>query len=100
MPPTETVSNLRSWRRLPDCKQTVKIISSSLDAKLSWSEWLMMKIHLLSCPPCLNFLKQIKFIHSALSHNDGRQAEADTSVKLSDEARERLKNALESQNLP
>jgi hypothetical protein len=95
-----TKFNLWVWRKLPECKQMVKIITASLDDKLSWSEWLLMKIHLLSCDPCLNFLKQIKFIRSALSHSDERLGQMDTSVKLSDDARARIKDALKFPNSP
>ncbi len=95
-----TKFNLWAWRKLPECKQMVKIITASLDDKLSWSEWLLMKIHLLSCDPCLNFLKQIKFIRGALSNSDERLAEVDTSVKLSEDARLRIKDALKAPNSP
>lgn len=74
----------------------VKIITASLDEKLSWGEWLMMKVHLLSCDPCVNFLKQIKFIRTALRQSDEKLVEEDSSVKLSDDARSRLKDALKS----
>jgi len=76
----------------------VKIITASMDEKLSWSDWILMKIHLLSCDPCVNFLKQIKFIRTALSHSDEKLVEADPSVKLSDDARARMKKALETPN--
>ncbi len=91
-----TKFNLWVWRKFPKCKEMVKIITASMDEKLSWREWLMMKIHLLSCDPCINFLKQIKFIRSALSHSDEQLGQAETSVKLSDDARARLKEALEA----
>lgn len=72
----------------------VKIITASLDSKLSRTEWILMKVHLLSCDPCVNFLKQIKFIRNALSHSDERLGQVDASVKLSDDARARLKKNL------
>ena len=73
----------------------VKIITASMDGDLSWREWIMMKIHLLSCDPCINFLKQIKFIRTALGHSDDVLGQQDQSVKLSDETRARLKKTLE-----
>ena len=95
-----TKLNLFIWRKLPECKQMVKILTASLDEKLSWREWLLMKIHLLSCDPCVNFLKQIKFIRTALGQSGERLEKADTSVRLSDDARLRMKKALESPNSP
>ncbi len=88
--------NLFIWRRLPECKEMVKIITASMDAKLSWKEWLLMKIHLLSCDPCVNFLKQIKFISNVLGHSDEKLGQHDHSVTLSDDARTRMKQALEA----
>ena len=89
-----TKFNLFIWRKLPECKEMVKVITASMDGKLSWREWLLMKIHLLSCDPCVNFLKQIKFIRTALGHSDEVLGQQDQSVKLSDETRIRLKEAL------
>jgi hypothetical protein len=93
-----TKFNLLIWRNLPECKEIVKIITASMDEKLSWREWIVMKIHLLSCDPCINFLKQIKFIRTALEQSEGKLSEQDSSIKLSDDARTRLKEALESTN--
>lgn len=93
-----TKFNLMIWRKLPECKEVVKIISSSMDEKLSWREWLVMKLHLLSCDPCVNFLKQLRFIRTALLNSDEKIGQQDTSVKLSDDARKRLKKALNSPN--
>jgi hypothetical protein len=93
-----TKFNLWVWRNLPKCQEMVKIITASIDDKLSWREWVLMKVHLLSCDPCINFLKQIKFIRTALSYSDERLGQDDKSVKLSNEARARMKEALESPN--
>jgi hypothetical protein len=90
-----TKFNLFVWRKLPACKEMVKIITASMDSKLSWREWLMMKIHLLSCDPCVNFLKQLRFIRTALSHSDEHLDEAQ-HISLSDSARDRIKDALNS----
>lgn len=93
-----TKFNLLIWRNLPNCKEMVKVITVSQDRKLSWSEWLVLKLHLLSCDPCVNFLKQIKFIRNALHKGDEKLAQQDTTFNLSDDARNRLKKALEAPN--
>lgn len=90
--------NLMIWRKLPECKEIVKIITASMDAKLSWREWIVMKIHLLSCDPCINFIKQLRFIKDSLLLGQEKIGQQDTSKKLSEEARSRLKKALESPN--
>ncbi|MFM9904021.1 MAG: hypothetical protein ACKVQJ_05550 [Pyrinomonadaceae bacterium] len=94
-----TKFNLLVWRTLPKCKEMVKIITASMDEKLSWTEWILMKIHMLSCDPCVNFLKQIRFVRTVLRRSDQKLPEADTGTKLSDDARTRIKKALGDEHL-
>ena len=91
-----TKFNLWVWRNLPECKEIVKIITASLDGKISLRDRIVMKIHLLSCNPCVNFLKQLKFLRRALLGSDEKLLPAESSAKLSDDARARFKNALKS----
>ncbi len=93
---THTKFNLFVWRNLPKCKEITKLITASMDAKLSWREWFLMKLHMLSCDPCVNFLKQLKFIRTTLHHSDEHPAQNDSNVKLDDNARSRLKEVLKS----
>lgn len=93
-----TKFNLMIWRKLPECKEVVKIITASMDDKLTWRERIVMKLHLLSCDPCVNFLKQLRFIRTALRSSEERIGQQDTNLRLSDDARNRLKKALESTN--
>ena len=88
--------NILVGRKLPPCREMVKIITASMDAKLSWREWVLMKLHLLSCDPCVNFLKQIKFIRTTLNHSDEQMEAMQQHISLSDAARDRIKNALSS----
>lgn len=82
------------WRNLPSCKEIVKLITASMDARLSLREWILMKVHLFSCDSCINFLKQVKLIRSALRHGGERLDRENSDIKLSDDARARLKDAL------
>ena len=94
-----TKFNLFVWRRLPECKEMVKVITASMDAKLSWRERLLLKIHLLSCDPCVNFLKQLKLIRAVLRvGGDKKLGQVDSELKLSDDSRARMKRALETTN--
>jgi len=90
-----TKFNLFVWRKLPACKEMVKIITASMDTKLSWREKLMMKLHLLACDPCVNFLKQLRFIRTVLSHSD-EHLESAQQITLNDTARDRIKTAMDS----
>lgn len=92
----KTKLNIWIWRNLPHCKEIVKIITASLDGKISLRKKIIMKIHLFSCPPCENFLEQLKFLGSALRRSGENPANMKPDVKLSREARQRLKKALSS----
>jgi len=86
------------WRNLPDCKAIVKLMTASMDGRLTVREWIVMKVHLFSCDSCVNFLKQIRFIRETLLKSDDKLVQEDQSVKLSDDARARMKRAIESSN--
>lgn len=88
--------NLWVWHNLPQCSEMVKSITASMDSKLSWREWIKLKIHLLSCDPCINFIKQLKFIRAALLRSDAHLQTEDPKIKLSEDARARIKNVLAS----
>jgi DNA-binding FrmR family transcriptional regulator len=88
------------WHYLPPCKEIVKLITAAEDGKLSLWKRLIMKIHIRACASCENFLNQLKFLRRAVRTGDEKLlTEEDTSVKLSDEARERIKNKLKSSTL-
>lgn len=92
----KTRFNIWVWHNLPPCKEIVKLITASLDGKLSLWKTFVMKLHIFTCPPCRNFLSQLKFLRRALPNYDAQVADETSPVKLSDEARERLKNKLKS----
>lgn len=83
-----------SFWPMPECRQMSKVITASLDGTLSWRERILMKIHLLACDPCANFLKQITYIQTAISHN--KHVLNDESISLGRDARSRIKQALET----
>lgn len=81
---------------MPECREMSKVITASMDDRLSWHEWLLMKVHLVACDPCSNFLAQIKFIHTALSQATRKLGQQNESIVLSTDARQRIKSALET----
>ena len=85
-----------SFWRMPECREMTKVITASMDDRLSWSEWLLMKAHLVACDPCSNFLKQIKFIRTALGNAYSNLGQQNNSISLSTDARHRIKTALET----
>ena len=84
------------WKNLPPCKEIVPIISQSHDKKLTWREKIVLKMHLAACPPCVRYLKQINFLSGAFHHSDEKLLQIDPTFKLSETARDRIKNSLKT----
>jgi hypothetical protein len=84
-------------RRVRDCKNITPLISESLDRKISLKEKIELKLHFFTCEACVRYLSQIKFLREAIQ-KQGEQIgdESSSEKKLSDSAKERLKNALRS----
>jgi hypothetical protein len=88
--------NLFILRTLPPCKEIVKIVSASLDRKLTIRERAVMQLHLVACKPCVRYLEQSHFISNAASQLDENLKDELFTGKLTDEARERIKDALKA----
>lgn len=85
-------------RRLPDCKTITPMLGESIDRKLSAREKLTMKLHLFTCEACQRYVKQIKFLREAVHVQEEKLMSDENSspVKLSLDAKERMKDALKS----
>lgn len=83
-------------RRMPACKEVVKIISASLDRPLTLKERFVVKLHLLTCRPCERYLQQSEFLQKATHQLDDKLKEDVLTGRLSDEARTRIKEILNS----
>ncbi len=49
-----------------NCKQATRLVSESQERKLSVSEKITLKFHLLICSGCKNFSQQIPFLSQAM----------------------------------
>ena len=84
-------------RRLPTCKQMAPVMSESLERRLTLRERATLKLHLWVCVWCVWYLEQLRTMRSALRARAAHEEEAgevDSAVKLSEEARERIRRAL------
>jgi hypothetical protein len=83
-------------RRLPTCKQMAPVMSASLERRLTLRERLTLKLHLWVCVWCVWYLEQLRMMRSALRARGVREEadDVDPAVKLSEEARERIRRAL------
>lgn len=89
-----------SWvaRLLPTCQEMSKLLSDTLDRRLPWHTRGRMFIHLRMCVFCEQYRHQLALLRRLLrltydSHSSGRQT---PQPRLSDEAKERIRRALDS----
>ena len=79
----------------PACKESTRLQSEALDRRLSGSEKLGLRLHLLLCKWCRRYGEQLKFLRSAARECEEHPSAAGRSG-LSPEARERIKRRLRS----
>ena len=84
------------WKYLPDCKDITALVSRSMEKDLSWRERLVMQTHLYTCLSCERYLKQLEFMSEVFEKQDAQRRRGGYEPRLSEEASERLKNALKS----
>jgi len=84
-------------RRLPTCKQMAPVMSESFERPLTLRERVTLRLHLWVCVWCVWYLEQLRTMRSALrarAAHEEQADEVDSAVKLSEEARERIRRAL------
>jgi len=75
----------------PSCKEVSELVSQSLDRKLSLSERLRMRLHLMMCRMCTNYQRQLQFVRHAVRQLDQHAP----PTPLPDDAKERIKKRIE-----
>jgi hypothetical protein len=98
----KAIHAVRYWllRTLPTCKQTVAVISESLERRLTLRERVWLKLHLWVCVWCVWYQEHLLSMRETLRQQSARVEEEDASSAptLSPEARERIKRALSGQS--
>lgn len=94
----KTKHAVRYWllRRLPACKQTVELISQSMERPLTLRERVQLKLHLWVCMWYQWYLEHLQLMRDTLrvQKNENDDAEVSPTTRLSDEARERVRHSL------
>lgn len=75
-----------------NCKEASELMSQQMDADLPFGKRMSLRVHLMMCHGCSNFLRQIQFLHKAAKH--WRIHDTEAFPRLSDEARKRIASAL------
>lgn len=72
-----------------NCKQTSELISQAIDRPLTPRERWNLRLHLWICAACRNFRKQLHWMRKCIRQSV-QQAEENTQIRLSDDARQRI----------
>ena len=80
------------------CKEVSRLLSESMERKLSFWQRMGLWLHLSMCKLCHGFAKNLRRLREAAMHyaQDIERDTADSDVALSNEARERIKRSLNS----
>ncbi len=77
------------------CKKASELISQSVDRRLSWRESLALRAHLWICDACTQFNKSLHQMLLAV-HRFRHQVEQDKQLQLSEDAKQRIAEAIAS----
>jgi hypothetical protein len=80
----------------PDCRQVSRLQSDALDRDLPFLQRLGLRLHLFLCKWCRRYGKQVRFLRHAAHDHPERMVEPQPR-KMSDEARERIKQRLKAE---
>ena len=79
----------------PTCRQATRLQSEAMDRRLSFSQRLGLRLHLVLCKWCRRYGEQLKFLRFAArqcEEHEGRQG----PQRLSPEARQRIQERVQS----
>ena len=77
------------------CKETARLISQGLTGRLSFSQRMVLRLHLWMCSACSSFRRQLAALHVLLARRlSGEAGAGDSGPRLDPEARERIRKGL------
>ncbi|MFT4588709.1 MAG: hypothetical protein ACI8QF_002814 [Limisphaerales bacterium] len=81
---------------MPSCLEASRLASRSLDEKLPISRRLALWLHQRMCGLCRRYGSQLNFMRDAASKSEEKMPAPSDDARLSDAARDRLKEKLRS----
>lgn len=82
-------------RLTPTCEVVSQKVSQSMDHPLPLGDRIRVRLHLLVCELCARYEKQLLAMRRMLESHLNEIEEPSSDVRLSDEARKRIKQELE-----
>jgi len=79
-----------------DCSEISRLVSDSMDRKLSLYQRLGIRIHLMMCRYCARYRNQLFFLRKTIRFHSATAADEKPSTDLSDESRNRIKRAIQN----
>lgn len=76
------------------CKQASRLLSQSLDRRLTWRERTALRLHLTICDVCRRFGRQLMLLREAAKRMV-RLTEQNETLQLSQEAKARIASTLD-----
>lgn len=76
-----------------NCRQASRLVSDGMDRQLTRMERVGLRLHLIICSACRAWRRQLLFIRRAIRQRP--QADEQIDGRLSAEARQRIREALE-----
>jgi hypothetical protein len=83
-------------RRLPPCNVLLPMFSEERERPLTLREKITKKLHLFTCEACRRYVAQIEQMSEMVKPQNEMETAAEPSLKLSDDARTRIRAALEA----
>ncbi len=85
---------------LPSCKEVSRLVSESLETKLPLRKRIGLWMHLSMCRLCKGFARQLLVIRTAAKeHGESKNDSSLADATLSDDARERIRRAMQNAQL-
>ena len=76
-----------------NCRQATRLVSRTMDTKLSWTSRLWIRVHLLYCVWCRRYAAQLQFMRRAARNASNEPL--DGLAKLSNEEKEQMRVRLQ-----
>ncbi len=83
-------------RRLPPCKVLLPLVSEARERPLTMLEKITLKLHLFTCEACRRYVAQVEKMGEMVKSKTEETNPTEPADKLSENARNRIKTALEA----